>query len=58
MMEKIQHSKADRRRPSSMHLSRNVRFNDALDDALEATFPASDPPAVPSTRIGKPTGYG
>ena len=54
-MEKIQHSKADRRRPSSMHLSRNVaRFDDALDDALEATFPASDPPAVPSTRIGKP----
>ena len=54
-MEKIQHSKADRRRPSPMHLSRNVdRFDDALDDALEATFPASDPPAVPSTRIGKP----
>ena len=45
-MEKIQHSKADRRRLLSTHLSRNVdRFDEALDDALEATFPASDPPS-------------
>lgn len=31
-------------------------YLDALDDALEATFPASDPPALTSVgaRIGKP----
>ena len=29
------------------HLSRNMAFlDDALEDALEATFPASDPPAI------------
>jgi hypothetical protein len=31
-----------------------AQTEDALDRALEATFPASDPPAIPNTRIGEP----
>ena len=27
---------------------------EALDSTLMATFPASDPPAIPGTRIGNP----
>jgi hypothetical protein len=33
-------------------------LDQALDDALEATFPASDPPAIPWTRIATPTTLG
>ena len=55
MMDKMQDSKTDRQHPPIVHLSRNIAcFDNALDDALEATFPASDPPAIPWTRIGKP----
>jgi hypothetical protein len=54
-MEKTQDSKANRRRPLMKNFNKNMhRFDDVLDDALEATFPASDPPAIPLTRIGKP----
>jgi hypothetical protein len=35
-------------------LERGGDVDQALDDALEATFPASDPPAIPWTRIGDP----
>jgi hypothetical protein len=32
----------------------NVMADQALDKTLEASFPASDPPATSLTRVGKP----
>jgi len=44
-----------RSRPSKKPIDNVAAIADqVLDGTLEATFPASDPPAVPSTRIGKP----
>ena len=44
---------------SDRHISRPMASSrrpayDALDETLEASFPASDPPAIPWTRIGRP----
>jgi hypothetical protein len=49
------------RRSSKFQSARRLRDegdaggrHEALDSTLMATFPASDPPAIPATRIGNP----
>ena len=53
-----QKAKRERHLAVQRHISRTDNIaaiaDNALDGTLEASFPASDPPAMPWTRVGTP----
>jgi hypothetical protein len=60
-MNKTKINKLPERRSLKFESERTVRDEgdadgryEALDSTLMASFPASDPPAIPGTRIGNP----
>jgi hypothetical protein len=54
-MAKAKDTNREQARHQQTRSTKNMTPSDeALDIVLEATFPASDPPAIPWTRIGKP----